>query len=110
MSVTLQSVLGEGTEGSTCFINLLIDKMRINLSVWNSEPDVVKETLDTLIALVSRTKRYVKSIVQEENFHRILIFAILLMANKLNFNSAYYIFRNLSVMAYIIEYKKIKIR
>ena len=68
MSVTLQSVLGEGTEGSTCFINLLIDKIRINLSVWNSEPDVVKETLDTLIALVSRTKRYVKSIMQEENF------------------------------------------
>ena len=57
MSVTLQSVLGEGTEGSTCFINLLIDKIRINLSVWNSEPDVVKETLETFIALVSRTKR-----------------------------------------------------
>ena len=84
MSVTLQSVLGEGTEGSTCFINLLIDKIRINLSVWNSEPDVVKETLEIFIALVSRTKRYVKSIMQEENFHWILVFTISLMANLLN--------------------------
>ena len=96
MSVTLQSVLGEGTEGSTCFINLLIDKIRINLSVWNSEPDVVKETLETFIALVSRTKRYVKSIMQEESFHWVLIFNISLMANLLNSNSDYYIFLEIS--------------
>ena len=44
---------------------------------------------------------------QEENLNWVLIFAILLMANSLNLNSAhyarYYIFRNLSMVAYIIN-------
>ena len=45
--------------------------------------------------------------LQEENFHWTLKFAILLMENPLNLNSAYsYIFRNLSMIAYIIEIQK----
>ena len=41
--------------------------------------------------------------LQEEGFLWNLNFAILLMVNSLNFNSAhYYIFRNLSMRAYII--------
>ena len=45
----------------------------------------------------------------EENFHWNLSFAILLMANLLNLNSAcYYIFRNLSMIAHIIEIQNSK--
>mgnify|MGYP001795648767 CR=1 FL=1 len=53
-----------------------------------------------LFALDPNTQR-------EENFYWVLIFAILLMANSLNLNSAhyahYYIFRNLSMVAYMIK-------
>ena len=44
-----------------------------------------------------------------KKFHWILILAFSLMANSLNLNSAcpyYYIFRNLSTIAYIIEIQK----
>ena len=42
-------------------------------------------------------------IVQEEDFHWNLNFAISLMGNSLNLNSTYYfIFRNLSMIAYIV--------
>ena len=45
----------------------------------------------------------------EENFHWNLNFAISLMANWLNPDSAYYdIFRNLSTLAYMIEIHKSK--
>ena len=51
----------------------------------------------------------VLSVLQDESFHWILNFAILLMANLLNLNSAYYhIFRNLSMMAYMIEIQESK--
>ena len=42
--------------------------------------------------------------LQEENFYWYLNFAFSLMANSLNLNSAYYYtFRNLSMIAYMIE-------
>ena len=43
--------------------------------------------------------------LQEENFHYyILIFAVMQIENSLNLNSAYYyVFRNLSMIAYTIE-------
>ena len=47
--------------------------------------------------------------MQEENFHWNLNFANSLMANSPNWNSAnYYIFRNLSMIAYIIKIQKSK--
>ena len=47
--------------------------------------------------------------LQEEHFYWILNFAISLMANSLNLNSAYYyIFRNLLMMANIIQIQKSK--
>ena len=58
MSITLQSILGKNTEGSVHFINLLIDKVKLNLSVWNSENDVINETLETLVSLVYKSARY----------------------------------------------------
>ena len=50
----------------------------------------------------------IQKYTKEENFHCNLNFAISLMANSLNLNTAYYIFRNLSMIAYI--YPKSKIR
>ena len=45
--------------------------------------------------------------LKEEDFHLNLYFAITLMVNLLNINYAsYYIFRNLSIIAYIIEIQK----
>ena len=50
------------------------------------------------------------SILQEENFHWSLNLAILLIANLLNLSTEYcYIFRNLSMIAHIIEIKKSKL-
>ena len=47
--------------------------------------------------------------LNEENFCWNLSFAISLMANSLNLNSAYYsIFRNLSKIGYMIEGQKSK--
>ena len=47
--------------------------------------------------------------LQEENIHRNLNYAISLKSNSLNLNSAYYyIFRNLSMIAFIIEIQKSK--
>ena len=44
--------------------------------------------------------------LQEPHFHWNLNFAISLMANSLNLNSAYnYVFRNLSMIAYMIEFQ-----
>lgn len=57
MSITLQLILGKDTEGAFRFINILIDKIKLNLSVWNSEPVVVEESLDTLAALTYTTNR-----------------------------------------------------
>ena len=51
------------------------------------------------------------STLQERNFHWILNCAILLTANSLNSNSAYYyILRNLSMIAYVFEIQKSKFR
>ena len=48
-------------------------------------------------------------ILQHESYHWNLIFAISLMANSLNLNSAYfYIFRNLSMIAQMIEIQEYK--
>ena len=47
--------------------------------------------------------------LQEENFHWNLNFAISPMANLLNLNSACYVFRNLTIKAYIIWNSKSKI-
>ena len=50
-----------------------------------------------------------KYTLQEENFHGNLNFAISPMTNSLNFYSAYYyIFRNLSMIAYLIEFQQLK--
>ena len=57
MSSTLQSILGKDTEGSIHFINLILDKIKLNLSVWNSELEVVEESLDVLVTLSYRTFR-----------------------------------------------------
>ena len=46
--------------------------------------------------------------LQRETFHWNLNIAISLMANLLNLNSAYYIFRNLSMIAYMTEIQKSK--
>ena len=47
--------------------------------------------------------------LKPENFQWNLNFAITLMANSLNLNCAYdYVFRNLSMLAYIIEIQKIQ--
>ena len=52
----------------------------------------------------------VANTLQEVNFHHNLIFAILLMAKSLNFNSAYYyIVGNLSMIGYIIEFEKLEL-
>ena len=64
------------------------------------------ETADSNGERVSWLIYYVILTLQEKNFHWILNFAILLMAYSLNFNSAnYYIFRNHSMIAYIIYIK-----
>ena len=61
------------------------------------------------IAVIGLLMRVWKFTLQEEKFHWNLNFAISLMANSLNFNSAYYTsFRNLSIIAYIIEIQKSK--
>ena len=53
--------------------------------------------------------RHSMRILQHECFHWNLIFAISLMANSLNLNSAYfYIFRNLSMIAQMIEIQEYK--
>ena len=46
--------------------------------------------------------------LQRETFHWNLNIAISLMANLLNLNSVYYIFRNLSMIAYMTEIQKSK--
>ena len=52
---------------------------------------------------------HIHTTLREEDFHWNLNFAIPLMANSLNLNSAnYYIFRNLSMIAYIIGIQKSK--
>ena len=56
---------------------------------------------------LSKTLDEIQSTLQKENFHWNINFAISLMTNLVNLNSAYYyIFRNLSMTAYLIEIQK----
>ena len=69
----------------------------------------IHNTAKIIFIFSSFDKRHSMSILQDESFHWNLNFAISLMAKSLDLNSSnYYIFRNLSMIAYMIEIQESK--
>ncbi|XP_067950232.1 exportin-4-like [Watersipora subatra] len=67
MSPTLETILGADTEGAVHLINVIIDKVQLTLSLWNSEVEVLEETLHTLLTLVRRSHRC-KTVIKCQHF------------------------------------------
>ena len=57
LSVAISSAFGKDTEGGRWTISYLMDKVVANLTGWNSEENIVNDTLDLLIALVDKRDR-----------------------------------------------------
>ena len=69
----------------------------------------IHKTSKIIFIISSFDKRHSMSILQDESFHWNLNFAISLMAKSLDLKSTYYcIFRNLSMIAYMIEIQESK--
>ena len=57
MSLSLNTAFGRDTDGGQWSISFLVDKICLNLSVWNSEEALTIDTLDLLVALVEKPER-----------------------------------------------------
>lgn len=58
MSLALATAFGMDTDGVRWTINFILRKIFTTLSVWGSEPDLIKDTLQLLINLSEQSSRW----------------------------------------------------
>lgn len=52
MSMAIMTAFGADTEGATWTVNFLLRKIESNLKYFNSEPELVKETVSVFRSMV----------------------------------------------------------